>query len=71
MRILFFGRLADSFGRTVELDAPSRCTIAELRALLALGDTSVRACVGDTVVAEDFAVEPGQQVEFWPPVSGG
>ena len=71
MRILFFGRLADRFGRTVEIDAPAGSTIADLRARLALNDPLVRACVGDTLVAEDFRVEPGQEVEFWPPVSGG
>jgi molybdopterin converting factor small subunit len=71
MRITFFGRLADSFGRTVELDAPAGSTIADLRRRLALTDRLVRACVGDTLVDEDFVVAPGQEVEFWPPVSGG
>lgn len=71
MRIHFFGRLADSFGRTVELAAPVGSTIADLRALLALNDPSVRACVGDTLVDENFKVGAGQDVEFWPPVSGG
>ena len=71
MRILFFGRLADSFGRTVELDAPAGSTIADLRALLALTDPLVRACVGETLVTDDYQVGVGQELEFWPPVSGG
>lgn len=71
MRILFFGQLADRFGRTVELDAPAGSTIAELRSLLHLNEPLARACVGNTIVADDFAVEAGQDVEFWPPVSGG
>lgn len=71
MRILFFGRLADSFGRTVEVDATAGATIAELRVLLALNDPAVRACVGETIVPEDFVPQPGHEVEFFPPVSGG
>lgn len=71
MRILFFGRLADRFGRTLELDAPEGCTIAELRRQLALDDPGCRACVGDTLVGEDFVPSASDEVEFWPPVSGG
>ena len=71
MRILFFGRLADSFGRTVELDVPPGSTIAAIRARLVLDDPGVRACVGDSIVADEFTPEPGQSVEFFPPVSGG
>ncbi len=71
MRILFFGRLADGFGREVEVDAPAGSSIAEVRALLALDDPAVRACVGDRLVSDAFIVAPGEAVEFWPPVSGG
>ncbi|MEO6248690.1 MAG: MoaD/ThiS family protein [Sphingomicrobium sp.] len=71
MRILFFGRLAESFGRTVELDAPDGATIATLRTLLALPDPAVRACVGEAIVGDDFAPESEDEVEFWPRVSGG
>lgn len=71
MRILFFGRLADRFGRTVDLDVPPGATVADIRALLLLTEPAVRACVGDTIVAEDFLPAPGAEVEFWPPVSGG
>ncbi len=71
MRILFFGRLADGFGREVEVDAPAGSSIAEVRALLALNDPAVRACVGDSLVTDEFIVAPGEAVEFWPPVSGG
>ena len=71
MRILFFGRLADSFGRTVELDAPAGSTVAALRTLLALHDPAIRACVVDSIVGDEFVIEPGCDVEFLPPVSGG
>lgn len=80
MRIWFFGRLSDHFGDYVDLEIAPACSIAGLRDELSirfpnagemLRSPSVRACVGDVIVAEDFIVEPGQAVEFWPPVSGG
>lgn len=80
MRVWFFGRLSDHFGKCVEIDSTESWSIARLRSELATrfpgtGDRlqphSVRACVGDEIVAEDFIVEPKQAVEFWPPVSGG
>lgn len=71
MRILFFGRLADRFGRTLDHQAPGGCTVADLRRWLALDDPAVRACVGDTLVGDEFALAGNAEVEFWPPVSGG
>jgi len=79
MKIQFYGRLAERFGRHVELDIQGGCSVAELRGRLAadfpgLADIlgkSVRACVGDTIVADSHLVRPGETVEFLPPVSGG
>ena len=80
MRVRFFGRLTDHFGEEVEIDATEALRISELRCELStrflnagdrLQSSSVRACVGDAIVPEDFIVEPGGTVEFWPPVSGG
>ena len=79
MRIHFYGRLAEAFGRDVELEVPQSCSIAELRERLAseyphgaqtLGGR-VRACVGDSIVPDGHVVQPGDHVEFFPPVSGG
>lgn len=79
MRIHFYGRLSDLLGRNIDLDVPKACSIAELRKQLAIdyphaatvlaGRT--RACIGDTVVPDSQIVGPGDDVEFFPPVSGG
>ena len=81
MKILFFGRLADSSGREVELDLPAEgCTVAELRRRLAgalpqaageLTRPSIRACIDLEVAPETARVMPGQEVAFLPPLSGG
>lgn len=79
MQILFFGRLADSFGRSLEVDAPPGTSIGNLRALLArqfpdaapLPSASVRANIGDLIVGDDHVPVADEEVEFWPPVSGG
>lgn len=79
MKIHFYGRLAESVGREIEVDVPESCSVSELRALLAteyplaanaLGHR-VRALVGDIVVADSHIVRSGDSVEFFPPVSGG
>jgi len=79
MKIHFYGRLAESVGREIEVDVPEGCSVSELRELLAteypraanaLGHR-VRALVGDAVVADSHIVRPGDSVEFFPPVSGG
>jgi molybdopterin synthase sulfur carrier subunit len=81
MRILLFGKLADRAGRVVEhqVDAGG-CTVAELRRSLAaalpeisdtLGQSSTRACVDQQMVGEDASVQPGQEIAFLPPLSGG
>ena len=81
MDILFFGKLGDRIGREVRIEAPpSGCTVRELRALLAslypgsaeeLTSPSLKACVDDAIVADDFRVGAGRTVEFFPPLSGG
>lgn len=80
MKILFYGKLADVVGRELELPAEPGCSIAELRELIAVEhpevaepvrNKRVRACIGDAIVPENHVVGPGEQVEFFPPVSGG
>ena len=71
MRIFFFGRLADRFGRMVEHDPREARTIGDLRRRLALSDPAVRACVGDLFVGDEHFLTDTVEVEFWPPVSGG
>jgi len=77
MKILFFGRLGETIGREIDFDLPAGgCTVAELRAKLALahsdlGATSVRACIDREIAPETARVLPGQEVAFIPPLSGG
>jgi molybdopterin converting factor small subunit len=81
MKIFFFGRLAESLGREVDLDVPDAgCTIAELRTRLAgampaaadqLSSATVRACIDQVMVTDDARVLPGHEVAFVPPLSGG
>jgi molybdopterin converting factor small subunit len=80
MRILFFGKLRDTLGECVEVASDRGETIAQLRRRLTalhpeasdmlLGPLT-RACVGDSIVAEDFVLTGEESVEFLPPVSGG
>jgi sulfur-carrier protein len=79
-KILFHGKLAALFGRGADIAAPAGCSIAELRRLIAaahphaadaLRAKSVRACVGDSIVPDNYRIVPGELVEFLPPVSGG
>jgi molybdopterin converting factor small subunit len=78
LKVLFYGRLAETIAS--ELDLPGRCSVAELRDRLiddhpaaeaTLRSSRSRACVGDTLVADDFAIGEDAIVEFLPPVSGG
>jgi molybdopterin converting factor small subunit len=81
VKILFYGRLGDMVGRETEVEVPSgTCTVADLRQVLArlhpeasgdLTKPSLRACVADCVVGEDFPVADAALVEFFPPLSGG
>lgn len=80
MRISFYGRLAETIGRDVELDAAQPCAVSEVRAMLAerfphastdLTSPRVRACVGDRIVPDNFVVAPGESVDILAPLSGG
>lgn len=80
MKVLFHGKLSDSFGPAVEVPSRAPCTVAELRrqlvagnpdAAAALQDKRVRAFVGDTLVGDTHPLAPDDEVEFLAPVSGG
>jgi len=80
MRIHFYGKLADSFGRICDLNLDNSCSLAELKTLLSrtipgaaelLQPGKVRACVDDVLVPDSALVQPAQTIEFFPPVSGG
>ena len=80
-RILFFGSLAERLGRETAVELPAEgCTVAELRCLLAerdqdfaaaLGQPGVRASADKELVRDDQRVTPGQEISFFPILSGG
>ena len=79
MKVHFYGRLAESLGRDIEVEVRENCSVADLRERLALEFPNaakalghrVRALVDDVVVADSHVVCPSDNVEFFPPVSGG
>ncbi|MFL6764678.1 MAG: MoaD/ThiS family protein [Sphingomicrobium sp.] len=80
MKVLFYGRLAEAIGPELELDARLGCSVAQLRdRLLAdypsaepvLRSRRARACVGSTLVNDEYVPESADTLEFLPPVSGG
>lgn len=81
MDVRFYGRLADIIGRVARFDvAEHGCSLGEIRARIAADypeardqilSSRVRACVGDTIVADDHRLRASDAVEFFPPVSGG
>ena len=80
MKIMFYGRLAEAFGPELDLDAPAGCSVADVRERLAaehpgaagaLAGRRVRACVGGSLVRDDYVIATSDRVEFLPPVSGG
>lgn len=80
VKVLFYGRLAEAIAPEVQLDISTGSSIAELRERLAaehpqaaetLASRRSRACVGSSLVGEDYAIRSGDRIEFLPPVSGG
>ena len=72
MKIGFYGRLAERFGREVEIDLPEGATVAVLRARFdGLDPATVRALLNDETAGEDAPVKPGDRLDFLPPLSGG
>lgn len=81
LKVSFFGRPSDVFGKTTIVDIPSEgLTLGALRQLLeeirgpeaagALG-SHVRAIVNDEITGADLHVKPGQDIAFISAVSGG
>lgn len=81
MQVRLFGRLADHAGSILTLPAAGDGrSVGEVRDLIAaehpalgaaLGGPGVRACVGRAFVTADHRLGAADQLEFWPPVSGG
>jgi molybdopterin converting factor small subunit len=79
MRIQFYGKLAETLGRHVEVKVGDECSISEIRQRLcndyphAAGALAarVRAFVDDRFVDDSHVVAAGETVEFLPVISGG
>jgi molybdopterin converting factor small subunit len=80
MKVTFYGKLAAMLGQELELAVEAPCTVAGLRSRIAashpeaaqvLEDRRVRACIGNSLVADDHRLAPADEVEFLAPVSGG
>lgn len=72
-RIIFYGRLADLYGREVALDVDvAGVPVSMLRKCFSgLDPATVRACINGETAGEDELVKPHDLVDFLPPLSGG
>lgn len=80
MKVLFYGRLAETIGREVEMGATPGCCVGDVRESLiadhpeaegVLRSRRALAFVGDRLVRDDHQLAVSDTVEFLPPVSGG
>ena len=83
IQLLFFAGLREAVGTPGESFAlpPATATVGELRVLLAARGgkwaehfapaRNVRAAVNQTMVAAGAAIKDGDEVAFFPPVTGG
>lgn len=81
VQVLFFGRVADVFGRRTVTTLPHEgCSVSELTQTLAargpdeacaLARSDVRVAVDQSIVDPDSWVTPGQEIAFFSMFSGG
>ncbi len=78
--VLMLGRLRDIAGWRVRTLDPAPATLSALRALLARDDPAlgealagkgVQAAVNKSLTRDDVALNPGDEIAFLPPMSGG
>lgn len=79
--VLFFGRIADVCGRSVEVALPADgCSLQALRVRIAeqvdgaaeaLGEPCIRVAIDQVMASKDPWVSPGQEVAFLSAFSGG
>ena len=79
VKVLFFARLREALPEPrLELTWPSSGSVADLRAAITARGPEWSALTPDLLVAvnqdmatDDVMVSPGDEVAFFPPVSGG
>jgi molybdopterin converting factor small subunit len=80
VKVAFYGRLAETVGSELDIEASPGCSVEELRnkviaehpgAEETLRNKRARACVGDAIVHDSYVLGASDKVEFLPPVSGG
>ncbi|MFJ5445029.1 molybdopterin converting factor subunit 1 [Methylobacillus methanolivorans] len=82
IQLLYFARLREALGSDGEsLDWQEPGTVAALKQKLATrggawqeqfaGNTSLRAAVNQELVPDTMLIKPGDEVAFFPPVTGG
>lgn len=81
IRILFFAALREQLGAELALEIAPRATVADVRAALrargapwaGLLDATrgTRAALNQALCSEQAAVQPGDELAFFPPVTGG
>jgi molybdopterin synthase sulfur carrier subunit len=79
-KVVLLGRLRDVAGWRERTLDPAPATLSALRAQLAHDDAAlgealagkgVQAAVNKTLTREDVTLQPGDEIAFLPPMSGG
>ncbi len=80
-RVLFFGRIADTWGRSMTVSIPAEgCPLADIKGRIArqrgggaaaLNETCLRVAIDQVMAGDDAWVSPGQEVAFLSAFSGG
>ncbi len=80
-RVLFFGRIADACGRSLDVPVPrGGCSLDDFKARLAelldagadaLSEPCIRVAIDQVMSGKDAWVSPGQEVAFLSAFSGG
>ncbi|MCA6216467.1 molybdopterin converting factor subunit 1 [Ideonella sp. B7] len=81
IQVLFFASLRETLGASRALELPAGATVAQARAHLAAESEAataalapgrpVRAAVNQTLAAGETVLAEGDELAFFPPVTGG
>ena len=80
LNILFFGKLSDQFGSSLQMDLPDGVrTISELtnwlekqnNTLGILTDESIKIMANQSLIAGDYLLKGDEEIGYLPPVGGG